>query len=555
MSEKKDDLLIMPLGGLEQIGANCTMIGNNKEWIIADLGIAFYDKCGIEVLTPDISYPLSVKDKIKGIFITHAHEDHIGAIPYVWPKLQCPIYVTEFPAAVLKQKLKDYPWQDDVQINIIKSGKINKVGKFYIEYVKLSHSILGACGIYIKTKSGNIFHTGDWKIDESPLLGDKVDKNRLKAIGEEGVDCLLCDSTNILTEEDAGSESDVKVALKRVIMQYPNKRITVTCFASNVARMETVFNVAKSVGRKVAIIGRSMYKMIDAVSDTTYFSTKFKNAISTIISDDEASSMPPSKVLLICTGSQGEARSALFRLSRGENRTIKLGKNDVVLFSSKVIPGNELDIREMQNSLVKQGVEIVTTDTEDDIHVSGHPNKKDIKNMYEWLKPKSLIPIHGDARMLYAHEKFAREIGIPETLIAQSGDIVSVLNGQLKIIDHKDVIFNAVDGSDLIPINSKAIRERTIMSYSGFVSVSFNLSEDNTMLTPPDILIFGIYLDEDVTHKLKNIMHQMIKNEVLKYNNDISSIKSESINSIKNLIFRHFEKKPLVAVHIYKEGD
>ena len=551
MNAKKEDLLILPLGGLEQIGANCTMIGNNKEWIIVDLGIAFYDKLGIEILTPDISFPESVSDKIKGLFITHAHEDHIGAIQYLWPKLRCPIYLTEFPAAILKQKLKDYSWREEVEINTVKPKQIIKTGSFEVEFVSLAHSILGACGIYIKTQAGNVFHTGDWKIDETPLLGDSVDEKRLEEIGKEGVDCLLCDSTNILTEDQIGSETTVKDALLRIIPKYKDKRITVTCFSSNVARLETIFSVAKKLGRKVAIIGRSMHKMLDAVSETSYFSKQFKNNVNSILTDEEVASMPPEKVLVICTGSQGEARSALFRLARGENKLIKLDKNDVVLFSSKVIPGNELGIREMQNLLIRKGVEIVTTDTEDDIHVSGHPNKESIALMYKWLKPRSLMPVHGDARMLFAHKDFAKECGISEVFVAESGDVVNFKGGKLQKIKHHDVIFNALDGDDLIPINSKAIRERTVMTYNGHMSVSFVVSDEDKLIGSPDVVIEGIYLENTTNEKLNSVIYQIISTELVK-TSDVEKLKVACESSLRKLIARHFEKKPLVSVHIHK---
>lgn len=551
MNAKKEDLLILPLGGLEQIGANCTMIGNNKEWIIVDLGIAFYDKLGIEILTPDISFPESVRDKIKGLFITHAHEDHIGAIQYLWPKLRCPIYLTEFPAAILKQKLKDYSWREEVEINTVKPKQIIKTGSFEVEFISLAHSILGACGIYIKTQAGNVFHTGDWKIDETPLLGDSVDEKRLEEIGKEGVDCLLCDSTNILTEDQIGSETTVKDALLRIIPKYKDKRITVTCFSSNVARLETIFSVAKKLGRKVAIIGRSMHKMLDAVSETSYFSKQFKNNVNSILTDEEVASMPPEKVLVICTGSQGEARSALFRLARGENKLIKLDKNDVVLFSSKVIPGNELGIREMQNLLIRKGVEIVTTDTEDDIHVSGHPNKESIALMYKWLKPRSLMPVHGDARMLFAHKDFAKECGISEVFVAESGDVVNFKGGKLQKIKHHDVIFNALDGDDLIPINSKAIRERTVMTYNGHMSVSFVVSDEDKLIGSPDVVIEGIYLENTTNEKLNSVIYQIISTELVK-TSDIEKLKVACESSLRKLIARHFEKKPLVSVHIHK---
>lgn len=551
MIAKKNDLLILPLGGLEQIGSNCTMIGNNKEWIMVDLGIAFYDKLGIEILTPDITFPESVKDNIKGLFITHAHEDHIGAIQYLWPSLRCPIYLTEFPAAILKQKLKEYSWQNEVKINVVKPKQVIKAGSFEVEFVSLAHSILGACGVYVKTQAGNVFHTGDWKIDDNPLLGDPIDEQRLQEIGQEGVDCLLCDSTNILTENQIGSESDVKNALLRIIPQYKNKRVTVTCFSSNVARLETIFSVAKKLGRKVAIIGRSMHKMLDAVSETSYFSKQFKNNVNAILTDDEAASMPPEKVLIICTGSQGESRSGLFRLARGENKVLKLGAKDVVIFSSKVIPGNELGIRDMQNLLIRKGVQIVTTDTEDDIHVSGHPNKESIAKMYSLLKPRSFIPVHGDARMLFAHQDFAKECGISETLVAESGDVINFKGGRLQKVNHYDIVFNALDGDTLIPINSKILSDRTTMMYGGHVSVSFIISSNNTLLYNPEVTIEGIYMDNNMKEKINSTIYQIASSELAK-TSDIEKLRSSCEKSFKRLISRHFDKTPLVAVHIQK---
>lgn len=545
----KDKLLIAPLGGLEQIGANCTMIGCNDEWIMVDLGIAFYDKLGIEILTPDISFPESIKKKIKGLFVTHAHEDHIGAIPYLWQRLRCPIYLTEFPAAVLRQKLEDYSWGDEVEIHVVNQRDKVQVGGIEVEYVSLAHSILGACGLYIKTQKGNIFHTGDWKVDEQPLLGDLIDYDRLNEIGHEGVDCLLCDSTNVLVEDEIGSESDVREALEGLISKYSHKRVTVTCFASNVARIETIFNVARKTGRKVAIIGKSMRKMLNAVSETKYFTNKFKENVNLILDDEAAADMPPEKVLLICTGSQGENRSALARLAKGENRVIKLGKNDVVIFSSKVIPGNELEIRSVQNMLTKKEVEIITTENESGIHVSGHPNKDALKKMYKWLNPRSLMPVHGDPRMLYAQRDFAKLNGINEVLIPESGDVISVTDGQLEKVAHQDIVFNAIDGTDLIPIDSMSIQQRTMMSYNGCVCVSF-LLEKGRLKNTPEISILGIHIDDSNIKKLKHMISKNISSEINKGADSLSTLKKNCEINIRRLIIRHFEKKPIVVIHI-----
>lgn len=553
MQAKKDDLLIVPIGGLEQIGANCTMIGNNKEWIIVDLGIAFYDKLGIEVLTPDDSFIVEQKDNIKGIFITHAHEDHIGAIQYLWPRIKCPVYLTEFPAAVLKQKIQEYSWKDEIKINTIKQRTPVKAGGFEVEFVSLSHSILGACGLYIKTQAGTVFHTGDWKIDDSPLLGDMVDEERLIEIGKEGVDCLLCDSTNMLTESHIGSESDVREALVKLVSKYKDKRITVTCFSSNVARLETIFSVAKKAKRKVAIVGRSMHKMLDAVSETAYFNSKFKANVNAILTDEEAASMPPEKVLIICTGSQGESRSGLFRIARGENKLLKMGKNDVVLFSSKVIPGNELAIREVQNLLVKKGVEIVTTDEERNLHVSGHPNKDIVLKMYKWLNPRSLMPVHGDPRMLFAQQDFARKSGISEVYVAESGDFVNFSGGKLSKVAHRDFCLNAIDGADLIPLSDLAIRERNIMTYNGHISISFVLSSsDKKIIGSPKIDINGIHIDSENRDKVNSIIYQILSSEIVKNPNNTEALKKEIESSVKRLMIRNFEKKPIIIVQVHK---
>ncbi len=546
----ENNLTIIPIGGLEQIGANCTMIGYGNEWIIVDLGITFYDKLGIEVLTPDITFIKEHQKDIKGIFVTHAHEDHIGAIHHLWQSIKCPVYLTEFPAEVLKQKLSEYLWKDEVQINVVNRKQRVAVGSFEIEFVAISHSILGACGLYIKTPGGNVFHTGDWKIDETPLLGDKTDAERLVEIGNEGVDCLLCDSTNMVNASNIGSEATVRDSLEQVIAKYENKRVTVTCFSSNLARIETIFYIARKLKRRVAVIGRSIYKMLDAIAETSYYTPKFRENVNSILTDEEAMSMPADKVLLICTGSQGESRSALYRLARGENRVIKLGKEDVVIFSSKVIPGNEVGIRDMQNMLIRKGVEIVTVDTEANIHVSGHANREMVKKMYEWLRPKTLMPVHGDARMLYAQQEFAKTCGISEILVAESGDVVRYSNGELQKVDHRDMVFNAVDSNGIIPLNSPSLRDRSTMSYNGHVSVSFVIS-GSELVDEPEVSVHGINTNKKLLNRMSSGIYQIVRNEIAKMQ-DMDNMKRDINYSVKKLVMKLFNKRPLVAIHIHQ---
>ena len=546
----ENNLTIIPIGGLEQIGANCTMIGYGNEWIIVDLGITFYDKLGIEVLTPDITFIKEHQKDIKGILITHAHEDHIGAVHHLWQSIKCPVYLTEFPAEVLKQKLSEYLWKDEVQINVVNRKQRVAVGSFEIEFVAISHSILGACGLYIKTPGGNVFHTGDWKIDETPLLGDKTDAERLVEIGNEGVDCLLCDSTNMVNASNIGSEATVRDSLEQVIAKYENKRVTVTCFSSNLARIETIFYIARKLKRRVAVIGRSIYKMLDAIAETSYYTPKFRENVNSILTDEEAMSMPADKVLLICTGSQGESRSALYRLARGENRVIKLGKEDVVIFSSKVIPGNEVGIRDMQNMLIRKGVEIVTVDTEANIHVSGHANREMVKKMYEWLRPKTLMPVHGDARMLYAQQEFAKTCGISEILVAESGDVVRYSNGELQKVDHRDMVFNAVDSNGIIPLNSPSLRDRSTMSYNGHVSVSFVIS-GSELVDEPEVSVHGINTNKKLLNRMSSGIYQIVRNEIAKMQ-DMDNMKRDINYSVKKLVMKLFNKRPLVAIHIHQ---
>lgn len=552
MLAKKDDLLIVPIGGLEQVGANSTMIGHNKEWIMLDLGISFYNQYGIEILIPDITFPMKVRENIKGLFVTHAHEDHIGAIPYLWQLLKCPIYATEFPAAVLWQKFSEKGLTDKVPIKIVKSQEPFTVGSFEIEYVPLAHSILGTCGIYIKTKAGSLFHTGDWKIDETPLLGDKIDTRHMEQIGKEGVDILLCDSTNILSDENTGSESDVRNALKEIFTKYKDKRLTVTCFASNLARIETILTIAREAGRKTAVIGRSMHKMIDAVAKTSYCSKAFKAGISSIVSEEEAIDMPAHKVVFVCTGSQGESRSALYRIARGENKNIKFSDKDIVVFSSRIIPGNELGVRRLQNLIVQIGAGLITTDTNHEIHVSGHPNQNALEKMYKWLKPKTFIPIHGDPYMLHAHERFVREKGIKETIIARSGDVIALRGNKLEKIDEIHVGMNCIDGNDIIELTGPAVKERAAMSCNGHVSISFIINSNDNLSNTPDVSITGIYIHNDMQRRLQTLIYQTITNEIAMHFNDINSLKENLKKAVKNLIARHFSKKPIVSVHIHR---
>ena len=550
-SEHKNKILITPIGGLEQIGGNCMLVGLNDEYIMIDMGISFWGQYGIDIILPDIRIPAYVKDKIKGLFITHAHEDHIGAVQHCWPQVKCPIYVTEFSHSVLRQRISSHHWFDEVPVHKVDVGEVVDLGNMKIEFVRMSHSILGACGIYVKTDHGSIFHTGDWKIDKDPLIGDKTDEKRIIEIGKEGVDCLLCDSTNIHASSKITSESEVSAGLKRVIEQYSDKRISVTCFASNLARIAAILKIAKENNRKVAVVGHSMNRMLEAIESTSYYTDDFKQILSGVIDIEEAVDLPHEQVLILCTGSQGETRASLSKISRGANSILKYDDRDVIIFSSKVIPGNELDIRDLQNQLVKMGAKVVTTETEKDIHVSGHPDKDNISTLYSWLKPNAVIPIHGDAIMIYAHRDFATQCGIKNVLISESGDTIELSKGgALKKINHAHIVPNIIDGEDIIPQNHFVVRERSYMSVSGHVSISVVLSE-NYLIQSIIYTVSGIYLEKKRKEKIDKLIKSAVRNNLYQYVNNKKRAYFAVESAVERLMIQHMKKRPVVSVHIH----
>lgn len=551
-NKHKDKILITPVGGLEQIGGNCMLVGLNDEYIMIDMGISFWGQYGIDVILPDTRIPCAVKDKIKGLFITHAHEDHIGAIQYFWPQLKCPVYVTEFSHEVLKQKVSSHHWFDSMPVHRVSVGEKVELNNMTIEFVQFSHSILGACGIYVKTDCGSIFHTGDWKIDKDPLMGDRTDEERIKQIGREGIDCLLCDSTNILATSKITSESEVNTGLRRVIEQHPDKRISVTCFASNLARIASILQIAKDNNRKVAVVGHSMNRMLEAIANTKYYTDAFKNIASGIIPIEEATDLPHEQVLILCTGSQGETKASLSRIARGGNKVLKYDDRDVVIFSSKVIPGNELDIRDLQNELVKMNAKVITTETERDIHVSGHPDRDNIATLYSWLKPKSVIPIHGDAIMIYAHRDFALQNKIKSVVIAESGDTIEVAKGgKLTKLSHTDIVQNVIDGEDILPKNHFAIRHRMAMSINGHISISVVLSENSTIQSIIHTAS-GIYIDQKYKDKIDKLIKASVRNNIAQYINNRKRTYMAIESAIERLMLQHMKKRPVVSVHIHQ---
>lgn len=551
----KNDFWFLPLGGSGEIGMNLNLYGHNGQWIIVDLGVSFSDRYGIEIIAPDPSYILAQKKHVKAIVLTHAHEDHLGAVPYMLSYFQhCPIYATPFTTRVLKAKLNEHAAIRQTKIFEIPLGGEFDVGDFHFEYVTLTHSIPEPNGLMITTPLGRVFHTGDWKIDPAPLVGDVTDEKRLTRMGEEDVMALVCDSTNVFTEGVSGSEDDVRTELIRVAKEYPNSRIAIACFASNVARLETGMRVASATGRKVCLMGRSVGRMTTIANELGYIKD-----LPEIVDDQTAMSLPKDKILFLMTGSQGESRAALPRVAEDRHPIVRLDAGDLVIFSSRVIPGNEKAIAQLQNKLVLKDVFIITSHDEE-IHVSGHPARDELKQMYEWVKPKMLIPVHGEHRHLKEHAAFGKSCGIKRHVIPQNGTLIDILQG--KIIKKVHNGRWCYDGKRMIPMESALIKDRVYASVNGVVSVALSVSKNKVSHSYDDaapndsrafsglhIIIKGIVNDEEINQELaalKRLIYQVTAH--------ISPDQFESalFKAIRQYFKNQYNKKPLVFIHVMR---
>jgi len=487
----KEELIFCPLGGSGEIGMNMNLYAygkeDNQKWIIVDMGVTFADDTipGVDLIMPDPGFIIDKKDDLLGIVLTHAHEDHIGAVAHIWPELKCKLYATPFTAALLTEKFKEKKIDISSFLKIVPLNSQIKLGAFEIDFVTLTHSILEPNGLSIKTPLGTILHTGDWKIDPNPLIGNKIDEEKLKKIGSSGVSAMICDSTNIFSPGRAGSESDVRDSLLR-IMEVKTKRILVTSFASNVARMESIFYCAKKTGRSICLVGRSMHRIYKAARKCGYL----KGLIEPLEPRD-AKKVSKNKILYLATGSQGEPMGAMNRIVNGSHPDVFLEEGDCVIFSSKIIPGNEKKLYNLQNQIVKNNIEIISEENAF-VHVSGHPNRDDLKDMYTWVKPKSIIPVHGEHRHMQEHVSFAKEMQIPKTLLIENGDIIKLLPGDApQIIDKAPSGRVYLDGSINVETDSQSIKDRKNLSINGYLEITLLVS-NNGKIKKPIISFRGI---------------------------------------------------------------
>lgn len=486
-----EELLFVALGGSGEIGMNVNLYGCRGQWLMVDLGLTFAgpDYPGVELILPELEFIEEQENRLVGIVLTHGHEDHIGALPYLSEDLKAPLFATPFTAGLIAGKLEEEGLTGRVKLNIVQRGGTIELGPFRVTFVALSHSIPEGNGLLIETPFGNIFHTGDWKIDETPVLGPAPDTDVLTAIGDQGVRALVCDSTNVFQEQPSGSEESVHPGLLEQVRK-ANGRVLVTTFASNAARLETIGRVAVEAGRQVCVAGRSLDRILRVAQATGYLKD-----FPPPISFDEAMRLPRSEVLIIATGGQGEPRAALGRIAGGTHE-LKLGEGDTVIFSSRIIPGNEVAIGRIMNQLSELGVRIVT-ERQAHVHVSGHPGRPELIQMYKWVRPDIVVPVHGEARHLREHARLALANGVGGAVVQKNGDVIRLAPGEPKKLTEVRVGQLVLDGDVILPADGATVNERRRVGYGGLITVAVPVRRNGRLAGAPLIRPFGVPVEED----------------------------------------------------------
>jgi ribonuclease J len=486
-----EELIFCALGGSGEIGMNVNLYGCRGQWIMVDLGLTFAgpDYPGIDLILPDLEFIEDQQERLDGIVLTHGHEDHIGALPYLADELKAPLFATPFTAGLIAGKLEEEGLTGRVKLNVVERGGSIDLGPFKVSFVALSHSIPEGNGLLIQTPFGNVFHTGDWKIDETPVIGEAPSTDVLRKIGEDGVLALVCDSTNVFQNQPSGSEESVHAGLLAQVAM-ARGRVLVTTFASNAARLQTIGRVASETGRRVCIAGRSLERILRVAQATGYL-----RDFPAPVSFDEAMTLPKRELLIIATGGQGEPRAALGRIASG-NHDLKLAEDDTVIFSSRIIPGNEVAIGRIMNQLSDLGVKIVT-ERQAHVHVSGHPGRPELVAMYDWVRPQIVVPVHGEARHLAEHARLALGHGIPNAIVQKNGDVIRLAPGAPRKVDEVRVGQLVLDGDVILPADGATVNERRRIGYGGLITVALPIGVDGELAGKPLIRPFGVPVEED----------------------------------------------------------
>jgi ribonuclease J len=552
-NKDEQQLVFVPLGGAGEIGMNVYLYGlgtaRARDWLMVDLGITFPSEAepGVDVVLPDLRFIEGDRKRLHGLVLTHAHEDHFGAVMELWPKIKCPIYATPFTAALLKAKARDDRYSADLPIKVVELGGRVTIGPFDVEFVSVAHSIPEPNALAIRTPLGMVVHTGDWKIDAHPVSGLPTNEKRLRELGDEGVAALMCDSTNALRDGISPSEEEVGRTLAKLIAEAPH-RVAVTSFASNVARMRSIAEGAHAAGRDVVVAGRAMHRILQIAQETGYMDKTMK------FHDQQAFGyIPRDKVVAMCTGSQGEVRAAMARIAAREHPEISLQAGDRVIFSSRPIPGNERGINRMLNGLADQGIEIIT-DAEALVHVTGHPRRGELKQMYAWTRPAVVVPMHGEPRHLMEQARFAKANGVPHSVQARNGTVVKLLPGPATIIDEVPVGRLFRDGQMIVDGEDGPVRGRRKLSFAGIIVLSLVLDKLGAMPADPDVVIEGIpdttpngeAMEDFILDAVESAINSIPKGR----RKDIEVIREAANRAARSAVNEVWGKKPICKVMI-----
>ena len=551
---RPDELTFAPLGGVGEIGMNLSIYGlgnrHQRSWLAVDLGVSFGNEehlPGIDVIMPDIRFLEKERKNRIALVLTHAHEDHFGAIIDLWPKLQCPIYATKFSAALFEANCASERNPPHIPVTVVESGGRIDLGPFNVEFIPVAHSIPESHALAIRTSAGTVLHTGDWKIDPTPIIGKPTDEKRLREIGEEGVLALVGDSTNAVREGRSPSEQEVGKNITELV-KAAKGRVAVTTFASNVSRLRAVADAARAADREVVVVGRAMERVVQVARETGYL-----DGVGAFRGADLYGQFPPDKVLALCTGSQGEPRAALARIANDDHPQVTLNKGDTVIFSSRTIPGNEKAVGAIINGLVTQGIEVITDRTHM-VHVSGHPRRDELRDLISWVKPQLLIPVHGEALHLSEHAKLARACGVPKTLICKNGDLVRLGPGDPAIIDQLPAGRTYKDGNLLESDKARAVVERRRLAFAGCAFVAIALTESGELADDPEVELIGIPEKnaggEVIADNVFDIAVTTVENLPRARRRDPDAVAESVRRAVRSSIAEQWGKKTVCTVHV-----
>lgn len=551
---KDDAVYFVPLGGCGNFGANMSLYGYRGQWVMVDCGMGFADETmpGVEILLPDPSFAAALGNKLLGLVITHAHEDHIGAIDSLWLRLKVPVYATPFSAERVRQSVSEKSWGRDVPVHEVAPGGKIELGPFKIDFIDVAHSIPVAQALAITVGGvGTLVHTGDWKLDPNPVTGKGTDAARLQAFGAQGVLAVMGDSTNAMVPGHSGSEAVVAESLTELFREFDGRAIVLSCFSTNVARIHSVDAAARACGRQVCLVGRSLWKIDAAARKTGYM-----DGIAPFLDDEEADFLPVSQLVYICTGSQGEPRAALSRISADDHPAMELRENDVVVFSSRAIPGNERAIDRIKNRLYAKGAHVVT-DHDAPIHVSGHPYREELKTFYGWVKPKYAVPVHGEQMQMEKHAQLAQECGVRKTHIPANGEVIEIAADRLQVAGRVAHGVLAIEGSRIVAIDHEAILTRKRMMWNGSAVITAVVNAKGILAAAPKITAMGLLdekspADQAIIRMLEDeISDKVAAADKMVRQDDVALAELVRVTA-RRFLQEHFDRKPQTRVHLIR---